>query len=191
MRLRDVADIRAGYPFREKIEPVVEGTHWVVQIKDIGTDHRVKKEGLFGIKMPPSADSYLLKPGDVLFQSRGSRNFGAPIVDLPSNTIASGHLFVIRPRRNIMPEYLAWYINQPAAQAHIKAHQRGSYVPLIPKDALNELEVAIPPIEVQQIIVQLERLRVREEELQRAICERRAELIQAVCGSLLKNDGEF
>lgn len=87
-----------------------------------------------------------------------------------------------------MPEYLAWYINQPSAQAHIKAHQRGSYVPLVPKDALNDLEVAVPPIEIQRVIVELERLRVKEEELQKALCERRAELIRAVCGGLLKSN---
>lgn len=187
VKLQDIADIRAGYPFRGRIEPVAVGTHRVIQIKDIGTNHRVKEEGLFLIDMPSSADSYLVKPGDVLFQSRGSRNFGTPISEPLPRTIASGHLFVIRPHQNILPEYLAWFINQPPAQLHIKAHQRGSYVPLIPKDALNELEVAVPPIAVQQSIVELERLRIKEEELQRAICEKRTQIIQAVCANLARS----
>lgn len=191
-KLSEISEIRAGYPFRSKIESVPEGNYRVIQIKDIRKDTlRVDPEGLFRVTMPPTADQFLVHENDVLFQARGSRNFATPISQPLPSAIASGHLFVIRPKGSVLAEYLAWYMNQPTAQAQIKEHQRGSYVPLIPKSAIEELQVPVPPTDTQRVIVALERLRLREEQLQHQLSAKRTQLFQSICMNLIRrNDGD-
>ena len=192
VKLSEISEIRAGYPFRSKIESVPEGNYRVIQIKDIRKDTlQVDPEGLFRVAMPATADQFLVHENDVLFQARGSRNFATPITQPLPSAIASGHLFVIRPKADLLAEYLAWYMNQPATQAQIKEHQRGSYVPLIPKSAIEELQVPVPSSKTQHVIVALERLRLREEQLQHQLSEKRTQLFQSICMNLIRrNDGD-
>ena len=59
-KITEITDIRLGYQFREKIEPVDDGTHRVIQIRDFD-DHRIlHKEGLSRVKINKPAEHYLI-----------------------------------------------------------------------------------------------------------------------------------
>ena len=80
-----------------------------------------------------------------------------------------------------MPEYLAWFINQPPAQAYLAQQSRGTLVKLLPKNVFEELEVPVPPLPVQRQIIEIESLRAREEGLLKRLISARLRLVQRAC----------
>jgi hypothetical protein len=198
-KLGDVAEIAIGYQHREKISHVDHGTHRLIQGKDIVRSEelsddseghsgwRVLTDRLDQVTPKGDASRYRIQLGDLLFVSRGTINVAVPLVEpfikpMPSEweTLIPAYVFyILRPdRQRVLPEYLAWYINQRPAQAFLARQSRGTLVKLLPKRTFAELEVPVPPLEKQRLIVELEQLRAREEFLVRQLADARARLVQ-------------
>lgn len=165
-RLQDLAEVSTGYPFRGKIYPEEDGDIVVLQIRDINASAGLTLgDGIRLHGKDGQYDRYLLKPGDILFQSRGNQH-PVGVVSLPLRGIAALGLHVLRPDpRRVRPDYLAWYLNHPNTQAKLKDSARGSQIPFISKGDLVEFLVPVPPIEIQERIVTVERLRRDERQL--------------------------
>lgn len=169
--LGTVATVSTAYPFRKKVTPEPEGDVMLVQLRDLD-----RVEG--GI--PPDAillrndgdkyDRYLLKQGDLLFQSRGSRN-PVSVVGTSIHGIAANGLHVIRTKpARLLPEFLAWWLNHPTSQAKLANDvARGSYIPFVSKRDLEAFLVPTPPMALQQQIVAVDRLRQREHDLRQRL----------------------
>lgn len=98
----------------------------------------------------------LLQAGDVLLVGKGSVNHAAVWPGSDEDTLASNTLFVIRPnRQQVLPEYLAGYLNSTTAQAWFATHQKTGTVNVLSREALNELLVPVPPLATQHRMVQL------------------------------------
>jgi restriction endonuclease S subunit len=177
--------MRAGVPFRKKVEPVAAGRYHLVQIKDVDKDHGLRIDSLVRVDAPEASQSHLLRKGDVLFVARGTRNDAVVFASEMKDAIAGAQFFVIRPTSRVLPEYLAWYLNQESAQKHIAEYSSGSFVPFVPKAALEEVEVLLPPIEDQRRMVAIQELSVKEQELLNAIKAKRRELVEAALGRRL------
>jgi hypothetical protein len=177
-RLRDVAKITTGYPFREKVLPEVGGDVTVVQIKDIDADAGLTLDRTLQLHGQDGRyDRHLLERGDVLFQSRGSRHPVA-LVDVPIRAIAALGLHVLRPdQERVKPEYLVWYLNHPNAQAKFKDTARGSSVQFVSKGDLEEFKVPIPTLAIQEKIVATIRLCDHERKLSAQLVRLRQQLI--------------
>ncbi len=133
--LRDIAEIQIGYQHRDKGHPITTGstgTHRIIQIKDLDLEEPFKREvigrggsapyvwldNLYQVTPAGDAERYLVSQGDVLFLSRGQRTYAVPVLQALENTVASYYFYILRPDPDrIDPEYLAWFINQPTAQA--------------------------------------------------------------------------
>jgi hypothetical protein len=178
--LKNIALIRAGVPFRKKVEPVESGRYELVQIKDVDRDRGVRMDSLVRVEAPEVSQSHLLQKGDVLFVARGARNDSVLFSSEMTNVVAGAQFFVIRPTQVVLPGYLAWYLNQEAAQRHVAEYSSGSHVPFVPKAALEELEVLLPPIEAQRTMVAIHSLSIEEQDLLEAIKAKRRELAEAV-----------
>ena len=191
-KITEIADIQLGYQFRRKIEPADNGANRVIQIRDFDENHILNKEYLSRVMIDKPVDQYLINKGDVLFLSRGHRNWAAPIVDDLTATIAVSHFFVIRlKQQNVLPEYLAWYINQTPAQEYLhKIARRGTHMPLIPLSAFWGLTVTLPDIETQKKIVEVSRLMEKEKQILFALQEKRSQLINAICLKAAKTKKE-
>ena len=192
IKITDIADIQLGYQFRKKIESADNGTNWVVQIRDFDENHILNKEYLSRVMIDKPVEQYLINKGDVLFLSRGHRNWAAPIVDDLAATIAVSHFFVIRPKQhNVLSEYLAWYINKTPAQEYLhNIARRGTHMPLIPLSAFLGLIVALPDIETQKKIVEVSSLMEKEKQILFALQEKRSQLINAICLKAAKTKKE-
>jgi len=182
-KITEIADIQLGYQFRKKIEPADDGTHRLIQIRDFDENHLLNSKNLSRVRMEEPKEQYLIRKGDVLFLSRGQRNWAAPMVDDFENTVVVSHFFVVRPKQdNVLSEYLAWYINQAPAQEYLhNIARRGTHMPLIPLSAFVGLKVDLPDIETQAKIVELSRLMEKEGQLLSTLREERSLLINAVC----------
>jgi restriction endonuclease S subunit len=179
-RLSDVAEIRSGYQFREKVEHDLRGQVPVIQIKDITADFRLQLDDLIRVSMD-RIEPYRVDQGDVLFLARGHRLGAAAVTQPLTGTIATGYFFILRPGGRVRPAYLAWAINQREFQEQMRPFVRGSYIPLITKGDFQELRLEVPPLDVQDRVVALDELQRRERCLVAEIQAKRAELVYAVC----------
>ncbi len=190
-KLTQIADIRNGYQFRGKVKPVEVaggaagrmplGVVPVIQIKDIDADRRLQTDDLVLVKIDGDQAKYEARQGDVLFLARGHRLFATAIADPISGAIATGYFYILRPKmKNVLPRYLAWYINQPPFQTVLRTFMKGTQQPLVSRKDIEDLEVQIPPLSVQEAIVELDDLEVVEQRLLAALQEKRAQLVQAI-----------
>ena len=112
------------------------------------------------------AEKHLLRKGDILFAAKGNRNFATCFAGLEYPAVASTSFFVIRVHEEtIAPEYLAWFLNQPNAMQFLKGKAKGTSIVSISKSSINDLEVSIPSIQKQRLILKIFQLRNREKAL--------------------------
>jgi restriction endonuclease S subunit len=184
VKLKEISEAKLGYPFRERIVHNDAGKYAVVQMKDMGENCQINTAKLYRVDIEKISPAHSLQKGDVLFQNRGWRNCAAVVPELISGAVASSHLIVLRTKNNVLPEYLAWYLNDVRAQGTIKNLARGATIPVISKELLGELEIEVPELSVQQKIVELEQLRHKENSLVAEIGRRRDMMLGIICRKL-------
>lgn len=125
------------------------------------------------------SEKHLLIAGDVLFAAKGTKNFAAVYEGNNPPAVASTSFFVIRlTDQHVIPEFLAWFLNHPQTQSLLKGKARGTSIPSITKSVLENLELAIPTIEKQKLIVRLSKMILKEAELRERILMQRKQLIE-------------
>lgn len=116
------------------------------------------------------SEKHLLKDGDVLFAAKGAKNFAAVFENHNEPSVASTSFFVIRPtEKKVLPQYLAWFLNNHSTQTLLKAQAIGTSIPSISKQVLENLEITVPKIEIQKAILQITKLRNKEKSLKQKI----------------------
>lgn len=179
MRLADACTIQMGYTPRGRLEAVAEGGALAIQLRDISSEGRIDLERLSRLGFDGVSDRYLVRPGDVLFRSRGERNT-ASVVDerLSEPAVAVLPLIVLRPLREVVePAFLAWVINQAPAQRHFDSAARGSNLRMIPRTSLDTLNIDVPDLATQRLIVAVNELAERERLLTVLWTEKRKQLM--------------
>ena len=123
---------------------------------------------------------HLLTAGDLLLASKGNNNMCVIVPEIEQKCVASPSFLVIRlhDKSAILPEFVAWYLNLPTVQNTLAAQARGTSIMSISKATLGELEIPIPPIERQKKYIELSKLQKREQELYKAIAEKRKQLLE-------------
>lgn len=165
--LGELGELRTGYLLRTAARHAEGGTHSLVQLGNLG-EHGIQTAGLIRVDLERVRERDLLKPGDVLFRGRGANYRCVVAGDLPPGAVAAAPLHVLTvTRAGILPDYVAWYVNQPLCQAALAAEARGTHVPSVSREAFARLEVPIPPLAEQHRVVEINRL-LREE---RRLCE--------------------
>lgn len=98
----------------------------------------------------------LLRKDDVLLIGKGSSTTAALWSGSSEDTLASGMLFVIRPKvENLLPAYLAAYLNSRPAQFQMASLRKVGTVPVLSRSALDTLEIPVPSLEDQHKLVHL------------------------------------
>jgi restriction endonuclease S subunit len=175
--LSSLASIRAGYNFRGKVESSPGGKIRVVQTKDISNNGILDQGSLTPVILEDMKEDHFLQDGDIVLRTRGGANFPAATVrDLPFDTVAAAPILIVRVlEQSLLPEYLAWHLNQAKIQGLLQSKAQSSYIPTINKTALLQLTVPLPPIKVQQAIAALHQLAEREIQLLQDISTKRLE----------------
>lgn len=179
MFLGEIAHIQPGLPFRSRIEAEPMGKHAVIQARDLGADGHVQLESAARLcSLPPSAPRSALRAGDILFQPRGTR-FPAAMFEAPTgdSAVAAAPLWVLRgdPAR-VVPEFLLAVLLSAATQIKLRQAAVGTYVPQVPRQAIENLRIELPDLPRQIGLAELARLERRERELTDRLRETRARL---------------
>lgn len=188
MRLAQLSDIHSGYTARGSLDPLPEGGVPALQLRDVGTGGEAPGPDFQRYDLDKLSDRYFIRGGEVVFRSRGEPNAAAAIPDpLPEPVVVIVPLVIIRPDRDrVLPEYLAWAINQSDAQRRLGAEAQGTSLRMIPMAALEDLEIAVPDLPTQRRIVELDALARQEGQLLRQLAARRKTLVSAILGDAAK-----
>lgn len=202
--LSDIADIRTGYTFREKVDEVEEsiGTARIAQIKDVREIAETSNSFLLDPSKLPAIDwqgkdKALVDSGTVILPSRGSRGgyFQASCVMQSSGDalplVVTSQFLVITPKADVLPEFLCWSLNQPAIQFLLSegAGSQGSAMAVMLKTSIgNEIQLTIPSIERQKKILHLNQLWEKEQALTQALLTNRKTMLQGMFQQLLNEN---
>lgn len=178
--LKDIATVQMGFSFRSRLESLQSGEVGIIQMKDLTDENIVNCENLSHVDMCKFSESHLVRKGDLIFRSRSLTSTSAILSDDPGRVVVSAPLLRIRiTSPYIIPEYLNWFISQLPAQIFLASHARGSTQKMISKDALEMLQVDVPPLEKQKMIVTLATLSEEEQRIIKKITLKRKQYISA------------
>lgn len=187
--LRLVAHIQAGYLSRARVRPSATGTHVLLQAKDVSPERGPRLDFATRFEPQRNAELYRVSCGDILLTARG-QDHRAHLIDVElGNVLASSVFYVIRARGDIVPGYLAWWLNQPDAQAALQSASSGTGIGYIARSSMENLPVVVPPLVVQHRISGAMNLRKRQRALQARLDQKREELIHAVCRQAVQQEG--
>ncbi len=180
--LHNLVTIQVGYQAKARIEENPRGTHRIIQSKDFDAFHRLLPENLTAFFPERKPEIYTVHKGDILLLARGIEHFAYCIEHDLQDTLAAGSFYILRTQTaSLLPEYLAWWLNQPRARAFFQTHAGRTGISFLSKSALNGLHVPIPPISVQKKVIKLVRLARHEQCLLHRLSTLRAQLVQTLC----------
>lgn len=189
--LYQISDIATGLNYRQKDLSNNSNHIPIIQVKDI-KNNALTKNTLFFIKKECIDRRFLLKFNDVLLASKGNRNFAYLYLGEPPTATASSTFFILRIiRKDILPDYLVWYLNSKTAQDFFSENVHGTFIPNISKAAISQMKIPIPDLETQQTIVKLDNLQKLEKSLTDQITGKRSDLLNEFINRKLKNNNEY
>ena len=180
--LKSVADIKVGYQARASVKLTPGGSHKLIQGKNFDRNCSMLYNELASFLPTGNIENYLVKKNDVIFQARGSNHFACCLTELvEKNVLAASSLYILCVKtKKIMPEYLAWQINQPLAQAYFKAQAGPTSISFISKNILSQLKITIPELKIQEKTCKIIKLWEKEKKLMNKISLKKEKLINEV-----------
>ena len=180
-----MAEIAAGHPLRSGVDEFQAGDTGVIQMRNVDPATGVDWATVSRIELPPARRIEFLNPGDVIFSTRGARTYAVALDSAPFPAVCSPHFFVLRLRApDIEPRFLAWQINQTAAQEYLKREATGSHILNIRREVIERLEVVIPSLDRQAAIVAFAEDAAREKRQLSALIENRQHQMNALAAAL-------
>lgn len=182
--LTTLVEILPPYPFRGGIKVSDGGDTYLVQLRHADELAGVLVGELDRVMLPGKREPDYLENGDVLFVAKGPRNFAVYIQDIPRASVCSSHFFHLKVKEQekarILPEFLAWQINQSAVQTYLARCGQGSVVPSLTRELIEAMPVMVPPLEAQARFVVLLQAARKEEQVLQALIENRRQMVQGI-----------
>jgi restriction endonuclease S subunit len=125
---------------------------------------------------------HLLQPGQIILLAKGNATRACLIGNEGRKQVISSAFFSlkVKPAVQVLPAYLQWYLNLPQAESYFRAHATGTSMFSLPMSVLKNLEVPLPPPDVQRQVLEVVRVRREEKRTQQALEEKRDEYIREV-----------
>ncbi len=137
-----------------------------------------------------------LQEGTVLLLSRGRRLAAVPICEgyvAPwpppwGRAVVLYYYYILFPKiKWIGPRFLAWLLNHGPLKLEIEKAAQGGVMPYLKSHELLELEVLLPPLDVQTAVVEAYELMLVEQRLHERKTALMAEKADAICNMILNN----
>lgn len=180
--LKDIASISAGYPLRGAVDALPSGDVAVIQMGNVNPNTGVDWATAKRVDLPSKRSANFLAPGDVIFTTRGTRNFALALEQVPGMVVCSPHFFVMRviDTSRLIPAFLAWQLNQRPAQEYFQREATGSYILNLRRDVIENVSVALPPLERQHAIMALAETARAERATLKKLIENRNHQMEAI-----------
>ncbi|NJM32274.1 MAG: restriction endonuclease subunit S [Limnobacter sp.] len=193
MRLKQIAGIQAGYPFRGKILENPQADLVVVQMKDACAQGGINWQSCLRTQLTGKRPPDWLQSTDILVAARGSHHYAVEVgsgFSHPSlKAVAAPHFFVVRlTRPDVLPRYLAWLLNQGPCQSYFQQNAEGTLTKSIRRSVLEETPVAIPPLAKQRAIVGMAFTLFQEQKLAEKLLRNGERMMTAIAHELLNQN---
>lgn len=189
MELKQIATIRPGYPFRGKIPEQPDSEVIVVQMKDISLSEGIRWSECTHTVLTGKREADYLTVGDILVAARGSRNYAAWVGDALTasgkQAVAAPHFFAVSLKhKDILPEFMAWLLNQAPAQRYFEQNAEGTLTKSIRRSVLEETPVVVPSLNKQRTIVAMANTLRQEQKLIRQLIQNGERMMSAISNEL-------
>jgi restriction endonuclease S subunit len=87
----------------------------------------------------------------------------------------------------VTPQFLCWYLNQPATGQKLLSMLSGTNMPMLGKHALASLPVTVPPLDMQERIVRLNFLWEYEKQVTQQLLLNREKMLSGIFHRLLES----
>ncbi|SMF78488.1 restriction endonuclease subunit S [Pseudobacteriovorax antillogorgiicola] len=179
-KLSELCDIQMGYTLRGRLEPDPKGEYCFLQPRAISSNLEIDRNELQRAPFSGKSSDSVLIPGDIIFISKGPRIGAIYLKQVPPNTVATSHFIIIRTNsKKILPEYLAWYLNNRTGE-YFRKNREGTAIQQIKVNVLKESVIEILDLEQQQQIVDLGNLVKKERQLLEKLADRKEQLINSI-----------
>lgn len=186
LQLRRLGEIRSGQgAVAASAGPDTPGACRALQAGDLAPDGSVAWAALRWVLPTGAWDRSRIEEGDVLVPLRSSRVTALVARGVPPHTIGVGHWAIITPGPDLLPDYLVWYLGHPATTRRMNELVVGSKLSFLPLSAVRQLEVELPPLEVQQRIVAIHTLHRRLTELESQLGHAREQYLNTITRTAL------
>lgn len=180
--------VSTGWSFRGRIEPAEGAETLVVQMRDTSSSG-VDWTSCVRTEVTGRREPDWLRPGDILFPARGNVS-QAVLIDESIGSlqaVAAPHFFLLRvTRSDVLPAYLAWWLNQEPSQRHLEQNaQSSTLVRNIARPVLEATPIVLPPLPRQEQIVGLANAMQREEELLQRLRQTNQQIMTGLARDLL------
>lgn len=190
MRLADVCELQMGYTARGRLEPSENGVP-AIQLRDIPAVGEIAPDRLYRFELEGDVGRYFVRSGDLVFRSRGDRNTAHVIgADFRFPAVAILPLIILRPDRSkVEPAFLAWALNQAPAQKHFHTKAEGTSLRMVPRSSFDTLDIDVPCLEEQRLIVEVDALAEKECMLAASLAEKRRLMMGLILVDRARNPG--
>jgi restriction endonuclease S subunit len=183
IKIQDIASIHTGL----FAKPSGKGEFIYLQAKHFDESGRLISTLHPDLLADGISEKHFLKEGDVLFAAKGSKNFATVFENHNEPAIASTSFFVMRlTDKNVLPQFLAWFLNNPSTQTLLKGQAIGTSMPSISKQVIENLEITVPSNETQKAILNIFKLRNQERALKQKIEALQEKQIQQQINNAIK-----
>jgi hypothetical protein len=192
VKLSQIAIINAGYPFRGKIHEEPGSGVMAVQMKDVSLTEGIRWSDCLEAGLPGKRQPDCLTQGNILVAARGSHNYAVLVDDSLAFTgkqaVAAPHFFVISlKKKGVLPEFMAWLLNQPPAQRYFEQNAEGTLTKSIRRSVLEDTPVLVPPLAKQQAIVAMTNTLREEHKLMQKLVANGESMMSAIAKELFEN----
>ncbi len=133
MILNKIADIRSGYTFRGKVDEKPGSGIRMLQIRDVRDNKIIQDRDLLEIEWKGNQNIPTIEQGDIAIIARGISNNAALMIGT-EKVVPSNQLLVLSVKsKEVLPEYLCWWLNRPSTQVILTGCHAGTSIPSISK----------------------------------------------------------
>jgi restriction endonuclease S subunit len=185
MKLSSIATINSGV----YSSTISKGEVYYIQARDFDDNRQLVNNLTPVLSYEENFEKHFLQPGDILIVAKGSSFLTAVFDGSYSPAVASTVFLVIRinNKQSVDPQFVSWYLNQSSTQSFLLSLSRGTSIPSINKKMLMEIDIPLPPMEKQKLIIELMQLQHKDKILKRKIEELKEIQVNQIITNAINN----
>jgi len=185
IKLIDIGTISTG--IYEKTSP--SGDTFYLQSQHFDEHGKFREDTVLNpeIYMESRLKKHVLQKGDLLVMAKGNNNRVCFYSGDIGPSVASSTFFVIRLKsKNVISEYLQWYLNTSKMQNVLSSMSKGSHILSLSKKSLSTIEINIPSIEMQQNVINIQSIWGQESALSHELLKQKKKYYEYLLLNLIK-----
>lgn len=194
MYLGEIARIKVGLVVSRKkaeVDLEVKAEYPLISLKNIQADGTFTDEPIEIFKSKEVLDAeFFTREGNILV--RLSHPNTAVLIDKEQEGLLIPSYFanVEIIDTNVLPGYIAWYLNTDKVKGELLKSQMGSHIPSTNKQILEKISIPELDLSKQQMITELQQLYRKEKRLYQKLMAEKEKFYKAVTYSIIKmNEG--